>query len=274
MKTTFQRAICLMCGDKAVIMPVDYFTKGKGNANSATPAEVRLDGARIMFCEEPDAKITFLASIVKSETGGDPREARELYGEAYDFIPQHKVVIIGNKAPPMSHEDAMIDRVKILDFLSKMRMVHPETLEEQIKQRTFPRDFLFGEKLAKFRTVMLWDAFQMYPAYAKEGLRTPPASVTARTERYWASLDKYNIFKEEKLVYSQDGKTTVDEIVKRFYTWHYSYYGRNVECPDREDTMAGLTKVLKDPIDGYWYNVLIKGQPQGDSSSTQTRYGF
>ena len=258
MKTTFQKFICFICGTKAVIMPVDYFTKGKGTANSATPAECCLEGARIMFCEEAEAKVAFLASIVKSETGGDRRKIRALYEEAYDIDPQHQVVIVSNKAPPMSHEDAMVDRVKIIPFVTTMSYNPPKSWEEQVAQQIFLREIDFPDKLYGMRNAAFWDAYHAYDDLVAEGLREVPQSVKTANDNYWAGQDKYTIFLNERLEKDKDSKILVDEAVRKFCTWHSMYYGRNTDCPDREDIMKGLKRVMGEPLAGIWNDYTFK----------------
>ena len=89
-------------------------SKGKGRANSEI-ANARF--TRCLMSSEPAENTTMKADIIKKLTGRDPINARQLYGEAFIYIPQFTLYIQCNDVPKFSKlSDAIEKRVRYLDF--------------------------------------------------------------------------------------------------------------------------------------------------------------
>jgi phage/plasmid-associated DNA primase len=259
MKTTWQRFVADILGEKCISMPVNYFTKGKGEANGATPAEVRLDGCRMMFSEEPEEKVPFLVSVIKSCSGNEKVYIRGLFQEGREIIPQHKVVIVVNTMPPIggNKEGALEERIVVTPFESIATYGAPDNLEEQIKQRNFPRDPFFDRKLPGLSDAGLWIMYNMYPEYIVEGIRNKPKDVARITEEYWASIDRYNIFIKEFVVKDEDESIDSYELYPRFSRWHELSY-KKLDVPDRTSALEEFSKKFGSLIDGAWHGYMLK----------------
>jgi phage/plasmid-associated DNA primase len=258
MKTTWQRFVGSILGNKCISMPINYFTLGKGAANGATPAEIRLEGCRMMFSEEPENKVPLLPSIIKAEVGNDKKQIRPLYGESKDIIPQHKTCIVCNVPPPVGQEGATEERMIFCPFETQATYDAPATEAEQIAQRKFPRNPFFDKELPGLIDAGLWIMYHTYPLYAKEGLRNPPKEVVRMTTQYWDSIDKYSIFIKDYLV--SDPLEAVDgfELYAQFDQWHQKTY-RKMDSPDKQAAIKQFTKRLGEPQNGgIWYGYKLR----------------
>jgi phage/plasmid-associated DNA primase len=258
MKTTWQRFVGSILGNKCMSMPINYFTIGKGAANGATPAEIRLEGCRMMFSEEPESKVPLLTSIVKSEVGNEKKQIRPLYGESKEIVPQHKTCIVCNDPPPTNQEGATEERMIFCPFETQATFDAPATEEEQIKQRKFPRNPFFDRELPGLIDAGLWIMYHTFPLYAKEGLRNPPKEVVRMTTQYWDSIDKYSIFINAYLI--TDPLEAVDgfELYAQFDQWHQKTYKR-VDTPDKQAAIKQFSKRLGEPQNGgIWYGFRLR----------------
>ena len=55
-----------------------------------------LQGARMVFAQEPEATRAWTESKIKSLTGGDPISARFMRQDFFEFVPRFKLLISGN----------------------------------------------------------------------------------------------------------------------------------------------------------------------------------
>jgi len=86
------------------------------------PGEIRndvaqLDGPRFVTAAEVDKGRRLSESLVKELTGQDPRRARFLYGENFEFIPQFKLFLATNNKPTIKDQtNAIWRRLKLVKF--------------------------------------------------------------------------------------------------------------------------------------------------------------
>jgi phage/plasmid-associated DNA primase len=262
MKTTWELYVSEILKDKCMSMAINFFTMGKGGANSATPAEIRREGSRLMFSEEPEGKVPFMVSIVKSTVGNDKQPGRGLYEETRDIKPQDKVVVVCNYPPPIAKEPATEERVIVLEFSSQVSYDAPKDKETQDKTRIFPRDPLFDRKLPSLIDAGLWIMVQIYPLYSREGISNRPQSIIDATKAYWDSIDKYTIFVEDNLIIDQTDSLEPFTLYGEFHRWHERVYKR-MDMPDRATVMKEFVKKLGIPSsDGTWSGWGMRKKPK------------
>lgn len=254
MKTTWQHQITLVLGERCISMPINYYTMGKGKADSATPALIRLfNGIRLMFSEEPEATTPIMISVAKATVGNDKLYARGNYQDGREFIPQTKAAIICNTIPPIEWEPAMEERVYSLPFKSTVMYGAPTDVNQQFKDRKFPRDPDFDSKLVGMVDAITWIMFQYFPVWWTERLRTPPETVKESTMEYWNSVDRYSMFYKDYIIREEggDGIDTVD-LYNKFYRWHSTMF-KKLDVPDKETVVESMKKKFgSDPKDGVW----------------------
>ena len=267
MKTAFQRAVCLMCGNKSVVVPANYLNTGRGKANDASPMEAQFDGASLVVLDEFEPDTYFMPGLVKSNTGGNPATARKLYQAPKEFEQTHKIVGIGNKPPLFKKEDALVDRVVYVPFLTQMVYKPPADPMQQITDRKFKRDPMFMDSLPQLRHAMLWIAVQDYESYCKEGMVEKAVMCERYTQEYWAALDPYRMFMDEFL--SPDPGSNGVEVFRlcnRFSRW-FAVNRRGASCPDRADIIKEFTKIYHDPVGGTWPDIKLKEYDTGTASN-------
>lgn len=263
MKTAFQRAICLMCGNKAVVMPANFLNSGRGKANDASPMEAQLDGASLMVLDEFEPDTYFLPGLVKGHTGGNTAVARKLFCAPKEFEQTHKSVGIGNKPPLFKKEDALVDRVVYVPFLTRMTYNPPKSYLDQIAKREFKRDVMFMDYLPQLRHAMFWIAVHDYPTYCTEGMSQKAIISETYTQTYWDSLNRFKIFGEE-CIGKDPGSNGVEvfRMCNRFSRWHAINY-KNATPPDRAEIIKEFTTMYGDPVGGTWPDIKLKDQEAG-----------
>ena len=86
---------------------------------SSVPSEdlARLIGARFVNISEPDKKLVLSAALVKTMTGKDTINARFLFENTIEYVPQYKLFINTNHLPTVTDTTVFESgRVKIIPF--------------------------------------------------------------------------------------------------------------------------------------------------------------
>lgn len=98
-------------GDYSLKSPFDMLSReGGGIPNDVA----RLVGSRLVICSEIPGNTSLNEALVKELTGGDKLTARFLRCEFFEFLPTHKIVIIGNHRPRVRGQDSGIWRRLLL----------------------------------------------------------------------------------------------------------------------------------------------------------------
>jgi hypothetical protein len=155
METSYRKAICQMCGNKSMFVPMEYFLEKLTTTNEPEQAQ-RLKGIRILFTEET-AESPYPTKIIKNKNVSNIKY-------------QHKYVMVLKKRIPLTYLKSPVraDTVETL-FESQAVFDAPFYREEQIKERKFPRDVFYNRKLPIMCDAMLWVFFNYYQHYINEG---------------------------------------------------------------------------------------------------------
>jgi hypothetical protein len=210
-------------------MSVSFLSGKTGNSSSPSPDIARVKGTRLAVMAEPDEFDDKLSSgKIKRATGNDSVYARFLHSNGGDIECMQKMVLCCNNIPEiigLASDDASIDRLLILPFLSLWVKNPPETPEEQYKLRRFPMDRFFEHQIPLMASSFIWVLVKYFNTYLKEGLEAPEI-VKKFTGEYVKSLDPYHRFKEENLEYAYKDaeKTMIDTNVKLLHKDLYGAY--------------------------------------------------
>ena len=106
-KSTLLRIIGRVLGDYTVPCKIELFLETRmTSAASASPEELKLPGARLLLCTEPDRIVQLSAKKIKAFTGGDARPIRAPYAEEeFVYVPAGIPVIQCNRTPGLDMED-------------------------------------------------------------------------------------------------------------------------------------------------------------------------
>ena len=187
-------------GEYMANVPSSLITRKRTASSSATPELAQLAGARIAFMQEPDSDDIIKSGIVKELTGGDSFFARFLHKNGATISSSFTLFMMCNKVPMIPNTDqAIINRIRILPFLSTWCENAPTDRGQQYEQRKFPMDPFFEKCIPAMAPSFLHMLVSEYRDYKEEGLKQPDI-ITQHTDRYWEENDPYNLFINDQLV--------------------------------------------------------------------------
>jgi putative DNA primase/helicase len=180
-KGVFVNVLAGILGDYHCAAPIETFTESNTDKH---PTELaRLRGARLVTSTETERGRNWAESRIKMLTGGDPVTARFMRQDFFDYIPQFKLMIMGNHKPGLrSVNEAIRRRLHLIPFTVTI----PEA----------DRDTELGNKLvAEYPGILAW-MIKGCRDWQKIGL-APPQAVREATDKYLESEDKMALWLEE-----------------------------------------------------------------------------
>lgn len=179
-KGVFLNTFTQILSDYAVTASMETFTASKGDRHSTELAVLR--GARVVTASETEEGRSWAEARIKQMTGGDPITARFMRQDNFTFIPEFKLVIIGNHEPVLRNvDDAMRRRFHIVPFNHK-----PPHVDRQLER-----------KLKREHGRILQWMIAGCLDWQTNGL-VRPASVTLQTDRYFEEQDFLGQFLGER----------------------------------------------------------------------------
>ena len=117
-KSVFLNTISGILGDYARAASMETFTVSKHDRH---PTEIAmLQGKRLVTASETEEGKAWAEARIKQLTGSEPVPARYMKQDFFEFVPQFKLIIVGNHAPQLrSVDDAIRRRFNILPFIHK-----------------------------------------------------------------------------------------------------------------------------------------------------------
>lgn len=178
-KSTAINIMADLLGDYAINVATSTLTKAKHDAH---PEELaRMDGPRLAFASETEKGKAWAENRIKALTGGDKITARHMRQNSFEFVPQMKLVIVGNNQPSLSDVDTAIQRrFNILPFDHPPKRKDPKLIDKL--RREFPG-------------ILAW-AMQGTLDWQANGLVRPDV-VNAATSAYFAEQDTFGRWLEE-----------------------------------------------------------------------------
>ena len=172
-KSTLVNLIRTIFHDYVVTLPPELVSSSSGDPNGATPALAIAIGSRLALAQELQKDRELNTAVIKELTGGDLNYVRELYQKGSQCISvaaSYTLAVTCNDVPTGDTDDmAYWNRAKVLGFDSLWvpKEEAPDTEEQQIKQRRFPMDEHFTDKLRGMAPKMMWIIFHKYDEYRK-----------------------------------------------------------------------------------------------------------
>lgn len=180
-KSVFANTLTAIMGDYATVAAMDMFMASHGDRHPTDMAGLR--GARIVTSIETEQGSRWAESKLKALTGGDKITARFMRQDFFEFIPQFKLLIVGNHKPSIRNVDeAMKRRLHMVPFTV--------TIPAAKRDRRLP-DRLLAERDG----ILAW-ALQGCLEWQQTGLK-PPEAVMAATEDYFEAEDALGRWIEE-----------------------------------------------------------------------------
>lgn len=181
-KSTFVNAVSHALGDYAKSAPMETFVE---SVHDRHPTDIaRLMGARLVTAQETEDGRRLAASRIKELTGGDTIAARFMHRDFFEYLPQFKLLLIGNHKPGLRNVDeAMRRRLHLVPFTIT---IPPEQRDKDLLTRLY----------AEAPGILQW-ALEGCLVWQRDGLMTP-AAVRDATAAYLEDEDVLGAWIEER----------------------------------------------------------------------------
>ena len=254
-KSVTQRLFEKMLGQLAIKFETTLFTGKKTQTGSANPDLARAGPpVRMATMEEPDNDEQMNIGYLKKLSGDDTFWARDLFekGKSVREVEAMFIItIIANKLPALKHADtATFNRVKVIPFEAKFVKsgdACPDTLEEQIKQKRFPRDKHFRDKVPDMLPALAWYLLNWRKNHKPASI-LEPQKVQEATANYQRQNDMYREFINERII-EDTAHISATEIYNDFKIWYRDSYP-NHTLPVKKDVVTYFTSLWGTPLAG------------------------
>ena len=225
-KSTFVDTLSNLMGSYAKTISSASITKKSLNTggSNATPEFAKLQNARLVNVNEIEDGMMLDIALMKKLTGGNSLNARFLYKEEFEFVPQFKIMIDTNFLPRMTEDSIFTsDRLHLICFDRHFEM------EE--------RDIHLKDKLKH----ELSGIFNLLIPYVDkldaEGFILPQ-STQDTIEQYRYNSNNALLFVKEKLYEDKTCWETMSDIFKAYNAW----------CDDNGYDNRMVMKTLKERL--------------------------
>jgi P4 family phage/plasmid primase-like protien len=211
-----------MFGRLSIKTPTSLITsKRPGSGNAHAELARAGQGVRAMFMEEPDPDEEIHTGLFKQLSGNDSFWARDLYEKGKDAVeikPMFKMFVICNKLPKIKKggDTATWNRIRVIPFESTFTKTPPATFEQQLREKHFPVDPNFSQKIPFLVEAFAWVLIQHR---LKPRLGEDPPKVVAATNRYKMTNDYFHQFFVAMLVEDPDASIKSNELYIRYKDW-------------------------------------------------------
>lgn len=200
-KSVFLNVLTGILGDYARTASMDTFTASHSDKHTTDVA--MLTGARVVTASETAAGKRWDEPRLKSLTGGEPVTARFMRQDNFTFIPQFKLVFVGNHKPEVRDVDAaMRRRIQMVPFL-----VTPALVDKELSRKLE----------AEYPAILAW-MVQGCLDWQERGL-APPTSVRETTEEYFEAEDAVGRWLSECVALSPDVTVTSQSLYLSWREW-------------------------------------------------------
>jgi putative DNA primase/helicase len=206
-KSVFLNALVNILNDYACTASMDTFTASKYERHSTELAMLR--GARLVTANETEEGKAWAESRIMDLTGGTPISARFMRRDFFTFLPQFKLIFVGNHQPVLRNvNDAAKRRFNMLPFLFK-----PAEPDRELESKLH----------LEYEQILGW-MIQGCLDWQKYGL-IRPESVMDATDKYFEEQDVFGKWIEEKCeVNVHKGQFETSE--RLFKSWQEFAIGR------------------------------------------------
>jgi P4 family phage/plasmid primase-like protien len=225
-KGVFLRTIGAIMGDYATSAAMDTFTASKGDKHPTDLA--KLAGARMVTASETEEGRAWAESRIKELTGNErPISARFMRQDFFEYVPQFKLLIVGNHRPIMNNvDDAMRRRFNMIPFTHK-----PTVKDSKLK-----------EKLeSEYPAILRW-MIDGCLDWQKNGLMRP-SSVLEATKDYFDSQDVFGQWVKECCQIDPGNKDLWEKSSELYESWVRYCAGHGEESGKERDLGTKLTKI-------------------------------
>jgi P4 family phage/plasmid primase-like protien len=205
-KSVMAETIRYILGDYARAIATETLTQSKRQAGSASPDLADLIGTRLALSSETEDGAALAESLIKSLVAGDSMTARQLYSANIQFVPQFKLMMLGNHQPVIRGNDHGIwRRVRLLPF-----------------KRTFSegeRDPRLLDKLREEAPHILAWMVEGCLEWQRRGLADIPDAIRHATNQYKDDQDLIGKWIESCCILGASHETSSVELYASYKCW-------------------------------------------------------
>jgi P4 family phage/plasmid primase-like protien len=235
-KSVFLNTLVNILGDYARTSAMDTFT-ASGTDRHPTDLAM-LKGARLVSVSETEEGRAWAESRIKQLTGGDKISARFMRQDFFEYLPQFKLLIVGNHKPVLRNvDDAARRRFNIIPFIHK-----PASPDRQLEQKL----------RAEYPAILRW-MIDGCLDWQIDGLIKPDV-VRQATQTYFDDQDLFGQWIEECCVV---GKREWEATAKLYASWKV-YADTNGERPGSIKSFSASMVKREFVVDRKW----ISGKAQ------------
>ena len=294
-KTMLQSLMEYMMGKQLSVKFDTNLITGKKPSQGQAHAELARAGGGVRWAvlEEPDKTEQINIGVMKKLSGNDSFWARDLFEKGKDtreIQPLFKLVFICNRLPNIRHSDkATWNRIRVLPFESTFLNPRdpdiPESYEERLKQKKFPKDLDLEKKLKRMAEPF---AYLLLNHRLNITNREEPEKVLVATNMYRKQTDLYRQFIEENISEDPTKILSLTAIYDVFKDWFkQSFPGQQVSSkPDVQEYFESLwgnctssakkwkgykIRSRRDELDDGLV-VLLADPPKEDLDSSENKY--
>lgn len=203
-KSKFLTPLKELMGEYHKLASFETFTT-VGNNRGSVDEWARLSGARLVTASEPEEGARWREGAIKQATGRDGMTARHMYQSTFDYMPQFKLVFMGNHKPQLrSIGEEMRRRIDLLEWSGSI----PQ--EERIANLP---DMLREE----YPAILHW-MIEGAMMWQQKGL-TRPEVVATNTSEYMEGEDVLGQWMDDCLTIVTDAFTLSSALYESFSQW-------------------------------------------------------
>ena len=184
-KGVFLGALTAILHEYAVSVPIDVFT-ARSKVNLEYYRAV-MSGARMVVASETEQGATWAESQIKEMTGNEaPLSARHPHGRPFTYIPQFKIVLVGNYAPKLrGRSPSMERRLRVVPCVNMPPKADPH-LKDKLRE--------------EYPAILRW-MLDGVALWQRDRLGTADA-IKAATGAYFELQDAFSRWLEERCILS------------------------------------------------------------------------
>ena len=207
-KSTFMEAVKTALGGYVKTTDFNVFLQKPGSSGAASPDLARLHDARLVASSEVEDGQRLTEGLFKRFTGGDVIQARFLFKEPFEFVPQFTLWLMTNKCPKIRNDSGPTWR-------RVLRVPFAYEVPEERRDPQLKKDLMDIEKSGP--AILAW-IVRGCGLWLKDGISVPEA-VRASTEEYRESQNPLRDFYEDCCIFGADRWVEASVLSRAYDTW-------------------------------------------------------
>lgn len=254
----------LILGDYYKVITSALLTSKKPSIGGASPEVAGLKGVRYAVVNEPSNGDTINEGVMKQLTGGDPIDARKLYGDTFTFRSMFQLIVCSNtKYVINSNDKGTWRRIKLVDFASQFLDKDDKDFDEND-----PLHFVKDKKLNIDELLTPLLTYLVETAVRLKGVIGDCPMIERNTDEYRTEQNKIGRFIAEKIVPNRKAKTTQSIVGNECTEW----FKNNYKYPIKNRELFDLLDKDYDCIDGVYHGFEMKRSSTESKLSREDKF--